>query len=179
MPSRSTRLAAAEDIERISEIHVASWRAAYTGLVADEALEDRTVNKRMKQWKEFFDDPEHPHRRLYVIEEDGEIAGFAFAGPSEDEDLDPESSFEIHSLYLDPARRRSGLGGALLEHVLDDFWARGFRLATLYVLIGNEPAKRFYEGRGWVEEPDVIDECLGDGTSAPQTRFRLSLASGA
>jgi ribosomal protein S18 acetylase RimI-like enzyme len=174
MPSPESRLATAADVDRIAEIHVASWRDAYRGLVPDEALEDRTIEKRITQWKGWLEDPELAGFQLFVIEEAG-IKGFAFAGPSDDQDLDPSTTVNVGALYLDPAARGAGLGRTLLDYVLSDFAARGFKLATLYVLIGNDPAKRFYARLGWIEEPDVIKECLGDGTPAPQVRFRKAL----
>jgi GNAT superfamily N-acetyltransferase len=175
MPSPRARDATAGDIERIAEIHVASWRAAYRGLIADEALDDRTVAKRIDHWKGWLEDPELAGHRLYVIEDDSGIKGFAFAGPSDDADMDAATTVNVGALYLDPDARGGGLGRALLDHVLWDFASRGFRTATLYVLIGNDTAKRFYARLGWSEEPDVIKECLGDGTPAPQVRYRIAI----
>ena len=47
---------------------------------------------------------------------------------------------------------------------------------TLYVLIGNESALRFYERLGFRAEPGAVKECLGDGYEAPQMRLRLDLS---
>jgi GNAT superfamily N-acetyltransferase len=169
------RPATEADVARIAEIHVASWRAAYRGLVPDEALDDRTLEKRIGHWKGWRKDPKLAGYRLFVIERDSEVVGFAFAGPSDDGDVDRDTTVNVGALYLDPAARGGGLGGVLLDHVLADFRARGFRTATLYVLTGNDPAKRFYSRLGWTEEPDVVKDCLGDGTPADQVRFRKAI----
>jgi ribosomal protein S18 acetylase RimI-like enzyme len=178
MPSVKARLATVEDVQRIAQIHVAAWRDAYRGLIPDEALDDRTVEKRIGLWEKWRDDPALGGHRLYVIEEGSHIKGFAFAGPSDDDDVDPGETVNVGALYIDPADQGSGLGRILLDHVLSEFARIGFGLATLYVLIGNEPAKRFYRNLGWTEEPEVVKECLGDGTPAPQYRYRIEIGAG-
>jgi GNAT superfamily N-acetyltransferase len=169
------RLARPDDIERIAEIHIASWSRAYRGLIPEEALDARTVAGRMSDWRSWLGDAALVDHRLYVIEDPSGVAGFSFAGPTDDDDLDPGTTVNVGALYLDPDRRGTGLGRVLLDHVLADFGSRGFRVATLYVLIGNQGARRFYARLGWIEEPAVVKECLGDGTEAPQVRYRKQI----
>ncbi|MDQ4142933.1 MAG: GNAT family N-acetyltransferase [Actinomycetota bacterium] len=175
MGSPNVRLASLADIERIAEIHVAAWRAAYTGLVDEAALADRTIEKRMRQWKEVIEGDGWPDHEVHVIERDGHIQGFAQTSPSDDEDAHLERTLHVNALYLDPVRRGSGLGAVLLDYVLAKAELAGYTLATLYVLIDNDGARRFYERNGWEPEPDVVSECLGDGTVAPQLRYRKKL----
>ena len=177
MASPSFRRAAPADVDRIAEIHVAAWRATYRGLIDDAALEDRTVAKRIGQWKDVVEGRAFPDHTVDVVEMDGTIEGFSRVGPSDDPDADLEPTVHVYSLYVDPDARGKGLGGALLDHVLDDAASSGYTLATLYVLIGNDSARRFYERRGWEPEPDVVTDCLGDGTPAPQLRYRKRLQS--
>ena len=175
MGSPSVRRATLDDVERIAEIHLAAWRAAYTGLIDEAALTDRTIDKRMRQWKEVIDSDAWPDHVVHVLEIDGDIQGFAQTSPSDDDDAHLEPTLHINALYLDPERRGSGLGTALLEYVLAEADRAGYRVATLYVLIKNGGARRFYERNGWEPEPDVVSECLGDGTAAPQLRYRKKL----
>ncbi len=176
MASAEIRAAREADLPRIAEIHVDSWRAAYTGLINDRALEERTVAWRLRQWRALFKAPPKGHL-VAVAEVDGEVVGFARAGRSDDDDVDADTTVNLFALYLDPQRRGEGVGRGLLDYVLDHFARRGFRTATLYTLIGNDPARRFYERCGWTLDEGVTKECLGDGYAAPQLRYRLSLDS--
>ncbi len=169
------RRAGLDDVRRVAEIHVAAWKAAYTGLIDQAALDERTVEKRIVQWNEVFSGWQWSEHVTYVAEVDGVIQGFARAGPSDDLDVDRATTLNVFALYLDPGERGKGLGTALLDHVLEEAKAAGYRLATLYVLVENDAARRFYEKRGWQAEPDVVTNCLGDGTEAPQLRYRLDL----
>jgi ribosomal protein S18 acetylase RimI-like enzyme len=175
MPPPEIRAASLDDIERIAEIHVASWASAYTGLIPDEAIAALTVPVRIENWREVFADPSWPDDRLWVLVDEGDIQGFLYAGPSEDEDVDRSRTVNVICLYLDPDARGRGYGRALMVEALADFAARGFHLATLYVLIENGPARRFYARLGWIEEPEVEKECFGEGIPAPQLRYRLPL----
>jgi ribosomal protein S18 acetylase RimI-like enzyme len=169
------RLATPDDIERIAEIHVASWTSAYTGLIPNEEIAALTVPVRIEDWREVFADPSWPEDRLWVLLDEGGIQGFLYAGPSEDKDVDPSRTVNVICLYLDPDARGRGYGRALMVEALADFAARGFDLATLYVLTENEPARRFYARLGWMEEPEVVKDCLGEGIPALQLRYRLPL----
>ena len=175
MPSPSIRRATADDVDRIARIHVDSWNAAYTGLIDQAELEARNVAKRTEQWAEFFEGDKWPGHEVWVVEDGGRVAGFARVGPSDDHDVDPATTTNLFALYLDPATRGRGLGEALVAHVLGVLRAQGHERATLYVLIENHPARRFYERLGWTPEPDVVTDCLGDGARAPQMRYSRSL----
>jgi ribosomal protein S18 acetylase RimI-like enzyme len=175
MPLLDIRPATPGDVDAIARIHVASWRAAYTGLIDKEALAVRTVERRTREWRERLTGESGAGQTFYVARESDAVVGFASAGPSDDDDVDPETTVNVYSLYLDPEMTGRGIGSALLAHVLDDFSRRGFTLATLYVLDGNTQARRFYERAGWALDPGAVKECLGDGYQAPQVRYRLSL----
>lgn len=69
-----------------------------------------------------------------VAERDGKVAGFVAYTPE-----------ELAWLYVAPGCMRQGIGTALVRHVLD----RRDGPMTLEVLVGNEPARRLYEGCGF------------------------------
>ena len=56
----------------------------------------------------------------------------------------------VFSVYVDPAHRRDGHAGLLMDAVISQ--ARRLRLAllTLDVTVGNDRARRFYVSRGFV-----------------------------
>ena len=155
---------------------MAAWRATYKGLIDDAALDDRTVDKRMTQWKDVIEGRAWPDHVVHVVEVDGVVKGFSQVGPSDDDDAHLEPTVHVYSLYLDPTETGRGLGSALLDYVLEGAARRGSTLATLYVLVGNDAARRFYAARGWEPEPEVVTDCLGDGTEAPQLRYRKRLS---
>ena len=175
----SFRRATVDDVDRIAFIHVESWNAAYTGLIDQAELDARTVAKRSIQWREFFEGDKWPGHEVWVVEDRGRIEGFARFGPSDDPDVDPATTANLFALYLDPAARGLGLGRVLTDHVVETLREQGYERATLYVLIENHPARRFYERGGWVPEPDVVTNCLGDGARAPQMRYTRSLVPAA
>ena len=69
-----------------------------------------------------------------VAERDGRVAGFVAYTPE-----------ELGWLYVAPGCMRQGIGAALVRHALD----RRDGPMTLEVLVGNEPARRLYEGCGF------------------------------
>ena len=173
--STEFRAATSADVERLAQIHVDAWNATYTGLVDQAALDERTVGKRIDEWNEVFTEDKWSEHDVYVVEEGGRVTGFAWVGPSDDRDVDRTTTLNVFALYLDPTFTGKGRGTQLLEHVLRVARNEGYVRATLYVLIGNERARRFYEQRGWTPEPDVVTDCLGDGAYAPQLRYTKAL----
>ena len=69
-----------------------------------------------------------------VAEQDGRVAGFVAYTPD-----------ELAWLYVSPGCMRQGIGTALVRHALD----RREGPMTLEALVGNEPARRLYEGCGF------------------------------
>lgn len=56
---------------------------------------------------------------------------------------------EIVSIAVDPAARRSGIGNALIERLLDELAAAGAARVALMVRTDNLPAMRFYRAFGF------------------------------
>ena len=58
IPPRALTIRAATpaDARAIAEVHVASWRVGYRGLVPDEVLAAHSVEKRTEQWEELLED---------------------------------------------------------------------------------------------------------------------------
>lgn len=133
------------DAQRVEEIRMAGWKAAYGGMIDADFLAALTVTaERVATWEERLSS-QPPGGVSLVAEEDDEVVGFAVLLPSRDEDV-PEAA-ELLGLYVDPVRRSAGIGGALI----DAGFARMPQLVQiLWTLEGNDPARRFYERRGFV-----------------------------
>lgn len=151
---------------RVEQIRVAGWQAAYAGLIdADFLLAYRVEEARVARREQWLAAP-NPGELMLVAQLQADVTGFAFLGASRDPDL-PEAA-ELWALYVDPSRRSTGVGSALL--------AAGFarmpqQLQTLWVLAANAPARTFYERHGF--EPDGAGKLLDRIPGAPpEVRYR-------
>lgn len=97
---------------------------------------------------------------VWLVELGEGSVGFASFGPSRDEDAAPDTG-ELYAIYLAPEAWGKGAGRALLVRAEHELLATGFRAATLWVLEGNDRARRFYEAGGW--GPDGRDQELTIG----------------
>ncbi len=139
------RLARASDVEDIAALHVAAWRWAYRGLLADATLAALSADEREPVWAALVGDPSVS---VLVAERDGALAGFASASASREEDAAPGTG-EVAAIYLDENAAGSGLGAELFAGIQDELRARSFTRASLWVLETNARARRFYEREGW------------------------------
>jgi len=144
-----TRAGAREDAVALGELHVAAWRAAYTGLFPDELLARLSVAERIAGLRDRLALSHGPDYFVLVAEsiEDGSVAGFVSAGGSRDEDR--KASGEVYALYVHPAHWGAGAGSLLLAEALHRFGEARYESAILWVLERNVPARAFYEHAGW------------------------------
>ncbi|PZS22691.1 MAG: N-acetyltransferase [Pseudonocardiales bacterium] len=148
--TRITREARPTDVDELVRINLTAFRAGNAPALSPEAAAQLTLDAARGQWREFLDD--RPEGTTVTVAEVGRrVCGFAGAGPIRDEDLDA-SAGELYSLYVDPELWGQGHGMALHDAALHELARGGFASATLWVLEGNNRARRFYRARGW--EPD-------------------------
>jgi len=166
------RTAKPEDARPIAEVHVASWRHAYRGLLPDDYLEKLSVDEREAQRLAWFAHPE-PGSGVLVAEEAGRIVGFASFGPSRDEDA-PERTGEVPAIYIDPSVLRTGVGRGLFEAATLALRDAGFARATLWVLEANALARRFYEKAGWARD-GAVSTHMFDCANEPVIRYAVDL----
>ena len=161
------RSATVDDAARIARVHVASWREAYAGLVPADYLAALDVDRRAEQWAAALADVPRG-ASVWVAEEAGEVLGFAYLGPSRDEDAE-RATMEIYSIYLEPAAWGRGVARELMRTVLASL-ADGTTV-TLWTLEGNERASRFYRRHGF--QPDGVErlEEIG-GEHLTEARYR-------
>jgi ribosomal protein S18 acetylase RimI-like enzyme len=167
----TVRLAGPADADAIGRIQVETWRAAYMGLMPDEAIAGFDVASRQQQWREGLERTPRPGSATFVVEDAGEVVGFASVGASRDEDAEQEA--ELYAIYLHPSRWSSGIGRALLQRAEESMRSSGFRHAVLWVLEGNERAERFYRAAGWEQDGRKEDEF--QGATVIELRYRKRL----
>jgi GNAT superfamily N-acetyltransferase len=150
------RPATSADARRVAEVHIASWRAAYAGLIPDELLADLSVDAREQGWATAISRGD----TVSVSVVDDNVTGFAATGPARDDDL-PGAAGELYAIYLEPEYWSSGIGHVLHEAAMGALAASGFDRAVLWVLDRNERALRFYAQHGWVADGAVKDDARG------------------
>jgi ribosomal protein S18 acetylase RimI-like enzyme len=141
MSSYSVRHATPRDAKAIAEIHVATWQAAYKDFMPEEYLSKITVEKRQAYWREAI---EFSEPQLLVATDGDEIVGFV--GFDRSRDAGTKSTVgEIWALYVAPAHWGKGAGLALWDGAREGLKEEGCTQVTLWVLLRNERALRYYE----------------------------------
>ncbi|MFF5988253.1 GNAT family N-acetyltransferase [Prauserella flavalba] len=145
------RDAARADAHAIATVLVRSWRAAYRGLLPDDALASLSVPDRERFWADVLT-TRPPHTRAVVATLADVVVGFAATGPPlvPADRADPTLG-DLYALYLDPGVWRRGIGTLLHTAALDGLRSRGFTHAGLWVLDTNERALCFYHHHGWTD----------------------------
>jgi GNAT superfamily N-acetyltransferase len=167
---REIREAGPPDARAIAHVQVASWRAAYRGLLPDPLLEGLSVAGRETLWHGRLAD-QHARRagrRVDVALEGTALVGFIAAGPSEDGadgaragETDAQPG-EIHAIYVHPDFWSVGVGRALMASAVAHLAGIGASEALLWVLATNMHARRFYEFAGWSWDGRTRIRPLGD-----------------
>jgi GNAT superfamily N-acetyltransferase len=150
------RPATAVDTRAIAEVHVASWRAAYRGVVDDRVLDELDVDRRAERWREWAGSA-----TIFVADEDGRLTGFVST---------TRGSNEIGALYVAPDHFREGVGSRLLQAAHAAIAAAGYDTATLWVLAANTGARAFYAARGYAP-----DGATGEQLGLPTVHLRAPL----
>jgi enamine deaminase RidA (YjgF/YER057c/UK114 family)/ribosomal protein S18 acetylase RimI-like enzyme len=137
------------DARSIAEVHVASWQAAYPGIVPAAHLASLSIDDREASWRAALagGEPE-----VLVARVDGRVAGFIACGRCRD-DQAPAEFGEVWALYVAAPQWSSGVGRALWLAGLQRLRARSFSVVTLWVLARNDRGRRFYEAAGFRVDP--------------------------
>ena len=134
------RKAVPEDAERIADIQITGWRESYAHLLSPEFL------ARLEPQTEVYREGIVRAVRAThnVAELDGDVVGFAIAGPPREDD--PPRAWELALIYQYARAHGSGTGQALLDAAVGD------RPAFLWVAEGNPRAQAFYRRNGFVAD---------------------------
>ena len=152
------RAARSSDADGLARVQVASWRAAFAGLVPDAVIAELTsadaAGQFAEQWRDAISAPPTSKHRVHVaVEKPGEpeILGFAAAGPATDEDLWPGTDGELYELHVAPSVADAGHDQRLLHAVADTFAEDGFSTGYTWALSGDAARLAFLEiGRAHV-----------------------------
>lgn len=146
MPSLTIRAANLDDAVGIAYVHVTSWREAYFGILPHTMLGSLDVDAKAKMWASVLGGPTN---WVSVLERDGQIVGFGACGDQRTPTFRAAGyDAEIGAIYLLGAMKGRGAGRALMKQMAIGLAERGMKGVSLWVLAGNQNARRFYERLG-------------------------------
>jgi ribosomal protein S18 acetylase RimI-like enzyme len=167
MTGMTIRVSVPDDAEAVERLRIAGWQTAYRGILPDEYLDALLVDVARRRWH-----LENPPADVIdeVAVADGGIVGWIASGPSRDPDRKGPRYGEIFACYVHPDWWRKGTGRALMGHGIDGLVRDGRDDISLWVLEGNDRARRFYEAFGF--GPDGTRKLMDFGEPVPEVRYR-------
>jgi len=154
------RPAADGDLLAIGALHHRSRASAYAGFLSPDALSFGSPEAMGEWWAERWKWEQETHR-LTVAEQEGEIVGFSYLGPSPEEGMR-----ELYAIHVAPEQVGSGVGQQLMADALPHLGGH----AVLWVLEKNSRARHFYERGGWSADGTTRDLEMG-GEMTHQLRY--------
>lgn len=141
----SIRTARHADVPAMARLHFKMWRETYRDLAPEIAFQVQAEPVWLSRWQKIFS-RDRSECAMLLGEVKGHLAGFGVAGPpSRTEFLDRA---EVRFLYVDSAFKRLGVGRALLVKLARAMINLGYHSMALGVVVGNNPAIKFYEALG-------------------------------
>ena len=152
------------DAEAVAALARASWHAAY-----DDLLGPETVEATVDEWYDteslragIGETAAAEAACFLVAEDDGELVGYANAGPARDWESDPDEPDAFFSrLYVAPEHWGEGVGTELTAAVARRLRDAGHERVWLEVFDANERGRGFYESVGF-ERIGSVTETFGD-----------------
>ncbi|HEX8035254.1 MAG TPA: GNAT family N-acetyltransferase [Ktedonobacterales bacterium] len=136
-----------DDAQGIAQVHVASWRSTYHGIMPAEFLAGLSVERRAQYWLETL---AAGVELIYVAEDIAlggpRILGFASGGAQRDTEI-PSYDGELYAVYMLQEYQGQGVGQRLARTVAERLAQIGFKAMLVWVLADN-PSRRFYERLG-------------------------------
>lgn len=159
------RTAGERDLAAVRALLVETWHATYDGIYGADRVSAITDD-----WHSL----ESLRRRLtrpnseFLVADDGKtIGGMAFAAAD-----DTGKTVALHQLYVLPAFQGRGVGGMLLDEILDDF--PDAERVRIEVEEQNGRAIAFYRAYGFVATGRT-DDCGRAGSAIPALVFERPL----
>ena len=163
------------DADAIARVQVASWRAAYRGLVPDAHLDGLDWRERAAVRRGQLARAADEGVRVHVAVSGESLAGFVATGPERDGDLAARGAQEVYAIYVAPRDWGKGFGRGLLGRAVDDVPPE--IACVLWVLADNQRAREFYERQGFWADGSTKSIQIG-GHDLGEVRYRLDRSSG-
>ncbi|MFE2495776.1 GNAT family N-acetyltransferase [Streptomyces scopuliridis] len=157
-----------DDCEAVAAVRVRGWRYAYAGLIPQAYLDTMSIEEDAVRRRAYLAEGGGRVVNL-VAEHAGRVGGWGCYGPGRDADASAGSA-ELYALYVAPERLSTGTGRALMDELISRAAEAGYQDMRLWVLAGNERARRFYAQAGFA--PDGAAEAFEvGGGSVPEVRY--------
>lgn len=148
------RPATIEDVQAISEVHIASWQHTYAGIFPQHYIDSFDIARRTKNWQSYLSNG----HMMYVATDSGRVVGFTSVGQFRCEPTHLKG--EISTLYLRPEYLRKGIGSMLFAAAKD--WLLAQQLLPFGLWVAPETtARHFYRAMGGeesMERKETVDK---------------------
>jgi ribosomal protein S18 acetylase RimI-like enzyme len=164
----TTRAIVSTDAITVADLHTASWRSAYRGMLRDEYLDGDIATERRLAWATRLERPVEANYGFIAESAEAGPVGFVFMLGRED----AAWGTLIDNLHVLPECKGRGIGRRLLEAAAIETERRypGERI-HLFVFEANLAARRFYAGVGGREVERGLVEPPGGGS---QVHWRVA-----
>ena len=156
-----------EDARAVAEIHVDTWRAAYTSIVPADYLASLSVEHREAMWSECIaaGAPE-----LLVAKKAGVVQGWLSFGQCRDEGSSKIDA-EVWAIYVAPSAWSTGAGRLLWLRARELMLEQGFKSCSLWVFPQNDRAIQFYRSAGFAHDGSAPKSFELGGAQLQEVRF--------
>jgi ribosomal protein S18 acetylase RimI-like enzyme len=159
------RPALVSDTQAIAQLHIASWRSTYRGMLSDAYLDDALEHERLEFWRQRLLHPQ-AERMILVAYEQDQLLGFVCATHS----VDTQWGALLDNLHVHPASKGLGIGKQLLRELCHWLEHHAQTKLHLWVLAENHAAQKFYLSLGAQQVEQSFWDCP-DGNQVPEFRF--------
>ncbi|HFQ1881143.1 TPA: N-acetyltransferase family protein [Staphylococcus aureus] len=124
-----------EDLNAI----LAIYNDAIINTTAVYTYEPQTIDERIA----WFETKQRNHEPIFVFEENGSVLGFATFGS-----FRPWPAYQYtieHSIYVDASARGKGIASQLLQHLIVEAKAKGYRTLVAGIDASNEASIKLHQ----------------------------------
>jgi ribosomal protein S18 acetylase RimI-like enzyme len=145
------RRAVLADAAALAQVHEATWRETYVGLMSEVMLDALTADARTEAWERILSGRSSHLATTYVADRSGVLVAFGSCGEQRDAAFrDAGYAGEIAAVYVLRTDQRRGLGTHLMEAMMANLREGGLSAFTLWMPRENIPARSLYESLGGV-----------------------------
>jgi ribosomal protein S18 acetylase RimI-like enzyme len=139
----SVRAAESSDADALADLHVRTWREAYSHLLPDDFFTAEYTRGRHEMWDKVLTN-RSDRWTVRVAERDGVILGFSWSGrPMGPEEHEFPDHQQLYAIYISATAYGSGVAQALIDAALGD------GPTVLWVAKENPRAVAFYRRNGF------------------------------
>ncbi|HEX4309633.1 MAG TPA: GNAT family N-acetyltransferase [Acidobacteriaceae bacterium] len=151
------------DAATIAQVHLASWKTTYPGIVPQAYIDGLRWEDGAARWAAQLTEKANT---VLVVEDDAGVFGFVAGGGI----MHPVEGYdgELGAIYLLASHQGKGAGAALVRRLAGELRGQGFRNMAVWALKEN-PACGFYQRMGGAQVAEQMIE-IG-GVTLPELAF--------